>query len=185
MAQAMVVYVATQDGLITLSDPGGKGRWRQVGHTLQGRQVAAIRVASAMHLEVLTTAGALSSTDGGKTWAPLATLPPELQPVSGAQRVVLAGPHETWLEAQPDAHGQSHLLRSEDAGASWQPATLTDGDPLEGTVTVMVPASYHRDQAWAGTNAGHLLHTSDRGRTWQTIERQLPGIMGLAPVRFL
>lgn len=185
MAQAAVVYAATEDGLITFSDPGGRGRWRQVGHVLQGQQVTAIQVASAMHLEVLTAEGALNSTDGGRTWAPLATLPPELQPVSRPQRVVLAGTQETWLESQTDADGQARLLRSDDAGASWQPAPLADGNTLEGTVSVLVPASYHRDQAWAGTTAGHLLHTSDRGRSWQTVGRELPGILGLAPVRFV
>jgi ligand-binding sensor domain-containing protein len=70
MAEARIVYLATDDGLIQLANPGRSDRWREVGRALVGRPVHA--VAAAPHdplLAVARTADAVHrSTNGGISW---------------------------------------------------------------------------------------------------------------------
>lgn len=204
MAKAGIVYAGTTDGLVTYSDPGGTGRWRRVAQTLAGRPVRALLAADALTLLAVVERGALRSTDGGQSWstapddeaggllaladaqgAVVATAHGPAQwrgdrtPAPGAAALaMLAGKQETLLAAMD---GGASLLRSEDGGASWQPATV-DGE-LRGAVRALVPASYHMDIAWAGTDQGQLLRSDDRGRTWREVAREQAGILSLAVVR--
>jgi photosystem II stability/assembly factor-like uncharacterized protein len=73
------------------------------------------------------------------------------------------------------------LLRSADDGVSWQAAQVDT--PLNAEVSVIMPASYHMDTVWAGTTAGQLLRSDDRGRTWSEIAREAAAISSLAVVR--
>lgn len=75
------------------------------------------------------------------------------------------------------------FARSDNDGANWQIARV--GAPLAGSVTVIEPASYHIDTAWAGTTAGHLLRSDDRGRTWQPIAQEATAVRSLAVVRVM
>lgn len=199
MAKASLVYVGTTNGLITLSDPGGTGRWRQVGATLAGHAVSAVSAEDALTLLAVTPEGAHRSDDGGQTWAP-ATTPgaPAADPTVGplvataqgmarwtgahapqinaSALAMLSGNQEVLLAATPTG-----MQRSEDGGATWQPATVDSA--IDGTVQVIMPASYHMDQAWAGTSTGHLLRSADRGRTWQTVAQLADSILSLAIVR--
>ena len=72
-------------------------------------------------------------------------------------------------------------MRSEDGGASWERAAV-EGE-LAGVVTTIVPASYHMDYAWAGTDAGQLLRSDDRGRTWRAVATEPAAIRSIAVVR--
>jgi photosystem II stability/assembly factor-like uncharacterized protein len=199
MAKAGIVYVGTTNGLITLSDPGGTGRWRQVGTTLAGQAINAITAEDALSLLVETPNGAQRSDDGGQNWTP-ATPPgtPSADPAAGplvatAQGLARwTGAHAPQITASALAmlSGNEEVLlaataaglqRSDDGGATWQPAAVDPG--LNGTVNVIMPASYHMDQAWAGTSAGQLLRSADRGRTWQAIAQLPAAILSLAIVR--
>jgi photosystem II stability/assembly factor-like uncharacterized protein len=198
MAKAGIVYVGTTDGLITLSDPGGTGRWRQVGTALAGQPISAITAEDALTLLVQTPNGAQRSDDGGQSWAP-ATVPPgdaasgplvataqgmarwtgaHAPQIAASALAMLSGNQEILLAATPGG-----LLRSEDGGATWQAASVDSGPT--GVVQVIMPASYHMDQAWAGTSSGQLLRSVDRGRTWQTVAQLPAAILSLAVVRLV
>lgn len=205
MAKAGIVYVGTADGLATYSDPGGKGNWRRRWQTLEGQRILAILAVDDQTL-VVAPAGAapLFSGDGGQSWA--AASPGDAQrleqllgadgpllntahgpglwrgeqlPAPGAVALaLLAGKEEVLLAA---IAGGTALVRSEDGGSSWQEATVTGG--LRGGVTTIVPASYHMDYVWAGTDGGQLLRSDDRGRSWREVGVEPVGIHSLAVVR--
>jgi photosystem II stability/assembly factor-like uncharacterized protein len=304
MAKAGIIYAGTADGLVTLSDPGGIGRWRRVAHELCGHAVYALQAQNALELlAAVAGLGLQRTTDGGQTWQCLLdadvvavaahpTLPEQIlalisdgtvqrsnnrgatwhavwlpetprqaakliapydpqhlfmaqgnlvlasadagatwaqygaafasavtelvaapgleqrlfaaaegriyrtdvgaevnwQPVAlpgniPARRVALAvlpGKHPVLLTAAATA-AKFLLARSEDDGVSWQAAQVNE--PLNEEVTVIMPASYHMDTAWAGTTAGQLLRSDDRGRTWSAIAREAAAISSLAVVR--
>jgi photosystem II stability/assembly factor-like uncharacterized protein len=77
--------------------------------------------------------------------------------------------------------GGTMLFRSEDDGIHWQAAEVK----IEalGRVSVIVPASYHMDIAWAGTEIGQLLRSDDRGRSWELVAQEPVAIRSLAVVR--
>lgn len=58
---------------------------------------------------------------------------------------------------------------------AWEPhiASL----PWEGATTLLKPAGYHMDTAFAASAAGEVAISADRGRSWNLVRR------GLAPVR--
>lgn len=201
MAKAGIVYVGTDNGLVTFSDPGGIGRWRRVGHSLEGLSIRAILASEALILTVADASGATRRTeDGGQTWGPASAEDTELltallgaagplvataqglgqwrgdhAPAPGAKALaLLSGKQEVLIAA---IAGGTVLMRSEDGGASWEQATTSA--PLAGNVTIITPASYHMDMAWAGTDAGQLLRSDDRGRAWTVVAA------GEAPIRAL
>jgi photosystem II stability/assembly factor-like uncharacterized protein len=211
MAKAGIVYVGTDDGLATYSDPGATGRWRRVGHTLEGRAVRTIIAADgdegALAVIVgLASGDALSSGDGGQSWgaAPAAEAD-ALGALRSSTRPLIATAQgmAQWTGAHPPAPGAdalamlagkqetliaaiadgTTLLRSEDGGASWQ--QLTFSNPLQGAITVLAPSSYHMDICWAGTDAGQLLRSDDRGRTWAEVAREPVAIRALAVLRLV
>jgi photosystem II stability/assembly factor-like uncharacterized protein len=225
MAKAGLLYIGTDDGLITLSDPGGIGRWRRVGHTLRGWTVRVVLALDALHLLVVAGGGVQRSTNGGMQWQPVldgniralavdptnralvyaltaaddvlcsedggtiwqscAPSAPEDPLLPPRPQATLPGKPDTLLAAQQE--GETALLvRSDDGGATWEAARIASdkgGASLHGTVTVITRVGHHRDLAWAGTDAGQLLYTDDRGRTWQTIDRSLAPIRSLASAR--
>jgi photosystem II stability/assembly factor-like uncharacterized protein len=120
--------------------------------------------------------GRIYRMQAGSAWEALA-LPWEGFRMSGAL-AVLAGRPSVVLAAGSSSESQPMLVRSEDDGARWQAASVEL--PLSAVVTVLAPVSHHQDYAWAGTAAGRLLFSADRGRTWQQ-----PIAQHIAPVRSL
>jgi photosystem II stability/assembly factor-like uncharacterized protein len=209
MAKAGIVYVGTDDGLVTYSDPGATGRWRRVGHTLAGRGVQGIIAADGDEGALTVIVGladgdALMSGDGGQSWGPA----PEdeaaaLRDLRESDRPLIATAQgmAQWRGSKPPAPGAdalamlagkqetllaaiadgTTLLRSEDGGASWQPPTAVPA--LQGAVTVLAPSSYHMDICWAGTAEGQLLRSDDRGRTWLEVAREPAAIRALSVQR--
>jgi photosystem II stability/assembly factor-like uncharacterized protein len=206
MAKAAIVYVGTSEGLAIYSDPGGSGRWRRIGQSLEGRPVEALLATDALSLLVLSVGTVLSSSDGAQSWqaadaaaeAALLALragPEPLvatahgparwhggqNPAPGATALaMLSGKQEVLLAAR-DAG--TTLARSEDGGATWTPASITGA--LDGQVQTIAPASYHMDIAWAGSDAGQLLRSDDRGRSWQAVAHEQAAILSLAVVRLV
>jgi len=211
MAKAGIVYVGTDDGLVTYSDPGATGRWRRAGHTLAGRGVRGIIAADGDEGALAVTVGlsdgeALSSADGGQTWgAAPAAESDALRDLRENTRPLIATAQgmAQWTGEHPPAPGAdalamlagkqetliaaiadgTTLLRSEDGGASWQQPTFAA--PLQGAITVLAPSSYHMDICWAGTDAGQLLRSDDRGRSWGEVAREPTAIRALAVLRLI
>lgn len=180
MAKAGIVYVGTDNGIITLSDPGATGRWRQIGHALQGEPVQAILSDTALSLVVRTPQGYQRSMDGGQSWT-LTSLP--AIPAEPVVAVQLDGSPPAEVRASAAADGRRGLERSSDAGATWQPVVLPEG--VLPDVTVLVAAQYHRDVVWAGTAGGEVLVSNDRGRTWDLVKDGLAPVRSLAAVRLI
>jgi photosystem II stability/assembly factor-like uncharacterized protein len=186
------LFVGTTDGL-TIYHATRRNEWRQVDHALAGVAVRAIIAADAQTLLVAADGRPpQQSFDGGATWSDAAGLPPE--PI-GVQVATLHGPMPlayarlsgatayARLSGQPPAllgagADGSFLFRSEDDGIHWQAARIDDG--AIGRVTTIVPAADRRDTAWAGTEAGALLRTNDRGKSWQLVAREPAAILCLA-----
>jgi hypothetical protein len=189
-----LLYVGTSDGL-AIYRAAKRGDWRRVSQTLAGAAVRAIVAADALTLLVaIDGRPPQQSFDGGATWSDAAGTPPE--PI-GVQVATLHGPVSlayarlsgatayARLGGQPPvllgagADG-SFLFRSEDDGIHWQAARIDDG--ASGRVTTIVPAADQRDTAWAGTEAGALLRTADRGHSWQLVAHEPAAILCLAAV---
>jgi len=73
MAEARILYVATDDGLIQFANPGRSDRWREVGRALEHQLVRVVIAApNDPLLIVAATAGAVHRTmDGGFSWEPI------------------------------------------------------------------------------------------------------------------
>lgn len=73
MAEARILYVATDDGLIQFANPGRSDRWREVGRALEGQPVRVVVAApNDPLLIVAATADAVHrTTDGGFSWEPI------------------------------------------------------------------------------------------------------------------
>ncbi len=70
MAKAELVFIATADGIITLSNPGAIGRWLKAGHSLQSHPIAALW-ANPLDPTMLIASGPTTSwrsIDGGQQW---------------------------------------------------------------------------------------------------------------------
>jgi photosystem II stability/assembly factor-like uncharacterized protein len=193
-SKTSILFVGTSNGL-AIYRAAKRGEWRQVGQALAGAAVRAILAADAETLLVATD-GRLpqQSFDGGTTWSDAAGAPPE--PI-GAQVATLHGPLSlayarlSGATAYARLGGQlpvllgagadgSFLFRSEDDGIHWQAARIDEN--AIGRVTTIVPAADHRDAAWAGTEAGALLRTADRGHSWQLVAHEPTAILSLAAV---
>jgi photosystem II stability/assembly factor-like uncharacterized protein len=205
MAKAGIVYVGTADGVATYTDPGGQNRWRRAGRSLEGDAVLGMLAADHLTLVAATASGtALRSDDGGQSWraasgddaarlqafvaaeglvvntahGPAHWRNEQATPPGAVAMGLLAGKSEVLIAAIADG---TTLVRSEDGGATWQQADVVGG--LAGGVRTIVPASYHMDYAWAGTDAGQLLRSDDRGRTWREVAVEPAAINAIAVVR--
>jgi hypothetical protein len=89
---------------------------------------------------------------------------------SGAALAILAGKQPVLLVSLEDGG----VGRSDD-GAAW--TTVESDVDWSGDVTTIAAVRYHMDMAFAGTGVGQLMHSADRGRTWQMLKQ------GLAPIR--
>jgi hypothetical protein len=179
-----MLFVGTSDGL-AIYHAARRNEWRRVSQALAGATVRAIIAADAQTLLVAADGRPpQQSFDGGLTWSDAAGLPPE--PI-GMQVATLHGPMPlayarlsgatayARLSGQPPAllgagADGSFLFRSEDDGIHWQAARIDDG------------TADHRDAGWAGTEAGALLHTADRGNSWQLVAREPAAILCMVAV---
>lgn len=116
----------------------------------------------------------LISHDAGATWAAGSSV----APFASSDAATLPGREPVLLRVAPHA-----IERSSDTGATWQ-ATETDV-PWAGDLAVVVAAGYHMDTAFAGSAGGHVAISSDRGRTWRIIARDLPEVTSIAAARLV
>lgn len=210
MAKAGLLFVGTDDGVLIFSDPGASGRWLKIGHELQGMHALAVwpLIENPQVVLVGGPGGLWRSSDGGQSWLQIFTSgvsalqgpreQPELVEAFGEggwQRSEDAG--RTWAALDRadvprplavtlpgnapvaiEARGAA-LARSEDGGAAWQVVE----PPLAAEVSALAVARYHMDTAYAGSAAGELAVSTDRGRTWQILKRDLPPIRSIVATR--
>jgi photosystem II stability/assembly factor-like uncharacterized protein len=188
-----ILLLGTADGLVMYS--AVDVTVQRVGHVLRGQAIEAISALDDETFVVgITGGGALQSFDGGVSWlpAPQAPEPIGLHAATRAGAAPLANPRlmgataYAYLAGKPRVllgagAGGSMLFRSDDNGIHWEPAALPG--PF-GRVTCITPDALHAQTAWVGTADGHLLVTSDAGRSWRIAARDISPIfciVSLAP----
>jgi hypothetical protein len=144
MAKAELVFIATADGVWTLSNPGGIGRWLKAGHALQSHPITAIW-ANPLDPTMLIASGATTSwrsTDGGQQWDQI-SMPPIHQFIASRT-----------TPARIVAYDDALAYISPDAGMTWH---------ILGNATQI---SAGGDTIWYGDTTTSQL-SSDGGLTWQ------------------
>lgn len=168
---AQRVLVGLTQGGVWVSSDGGM-QWDALGAGLPAGIVNIAASPNRPNTLFAVADGGVWQTGEGALWATLAS---PLSATSGAL-ALLPGANEALLVASSEG-----IARSVDDGDSWQVAA--SDEPFAAPVTVIAPATYHIDTAWAGTADGRLLLSDDRGRSWRTIARDLASIHALAAVR--
>ncbi len=171
----MNVWVVGNDGTILTTTDGGAWRSQDAGTS---HHLAGVAFADADHgwIVGLTRESAIiiATTDGGRHWQ-TQLAPPQIRLFA----VACIGRDLVWAAGdRGDLDGL--ILASSDGGASWQEQLAPVGrrvrdiafaDALRGWATTV-----DGDDGWAG----HLLHTTDGGRSWQSRKRVEMRIEGIA-----
>ncbi len=178
MAKANLLFVGTDDGLVLFSQPGATGRWLRVGHVLRATRVDAVWADAddPTQLGVSTADGqTLRSQDSGDSWADSQEALPRADALPPGVLARLPGNTPIYLGLRDGT-----IARGETPDA----AEPTESDtPWQGALTLVQPANYHIDTAFAGTDAGQIMVSTDRGRRWQQIRADLPPIRSIAAAR--
>lgn len=199
-----MLYLSTTEGVFRLNSETGivarLGPHPSSGR-VSGTSVEAIAAAGEVLLAAVTPdygvpmrsplrpqshRGLVRSTDGGKSWAPVA------DGLAGAQVTALAAAGAAFVAGIDPAE----LLVSRDGGATWsqgQPLREMPGydrwsypiAPHTPHVMVITPHPTQVDVCYAGIEVGGIVRSDDGGRTWRVIGEQQgasvhPDIHGLA-----
>jgi hypothetical protein len=170
--EARQLYLAQADGVWASADAGAT--WARFGAQVpEGVQALAAHPTKPRQLYTIA-AGRLYACHGAtERWQTDASAPPIEPPLAllaGRQPVLLAG-----------ANGE--IARGDEIDTSWTTAALDGG--WGGAISVIAPAGYHIDTAFAGSAAGQLAASTDRGRTWQLLKQDLPPIRSIATARLV
>jgi hypothetical protein len=179
MAESILLYASTDDGLVILSRPGTSKEWLPPRHVLTGQPVLASAATTGPPIQVVAQIGGATprtqvSMTGGRTWeaAPsdgtaLPTLPADSAPPAITQPLAIpatkAGMAPVLLAVADGA-----LQRSEDEGASWQNALPAVTPPP--VVSALTTDQVRRERVYAGTLDGRVYTSADRGKTWTALE---------------
>lgn len=156
------LYAIGQNGKIHFSQ-NGTSLWIPVYGAIQKYLPYSILEISNQELIALCEAQALRSTDHGQSWEPM-------PPLKNFQEVIL---HDQTLFAT-----SNRLMRSDDHGQHWK--TVLHHDDMNGSLKVlndqliMVFNGYPRDAKHPQFKCALLYHSTDRGKTWQRMESNLP-----------
>ena len=167
---ARQLYLAQADGIWVSSDAGAT--WARFGEqVLDGVHALAAHPTRPGRLYAVA-ASALYSCDGtAGRWQHDMSAPAVDRPLA-----ILAGQQPVLL-----ANASGEIVRGDEISASWTTAALDGG--WGSAITVIVPVGYHIDTAFAGSAAGRLATSADRGRTWQLLKQDLPPIRSVAAAR--
>jgi photosystem II stability/assembly factor-like uncharacterized protein len=166
------LYLGLTDGVWTSADDAPS--WTRYGQGLTGPvQGLAAAPGRPGLLYAIASGGLYACAGAARRWERLAAAP---QPAADAL-AVLAGKDPTLLLVQ----AAGAIGRSDDDGATW--ATVGADVDWGGELTIIQPASYHMDTAFAGSLGGRLASSTDRGRTWQMLKQDLPPVRSIAAAR--
>jgi photosystem II stability/assembly factor-like uncharacterized protein len=163
------LYLGAADGVWMSEDAGDT--WARYGDQAPVAVTGLAAAPAQAGLYAIAGAGVYHCSGAGERWERLVSAPD----AAGAP-IVLAGKAPVLLVAQADGG----IGRSDDGGATW---TAASGEGAGGQIGVIAPASYHIDTAFAGSVDGVLSGSSDRGRTWEVVKRDLPPIRAVAAAR--
>lgn len=171
MAQAQLLYIGTEQGVVLLSNPGRIDRWISVGIELADQAITAVRCQAdaPMQATIWSADQAWQTKDGGQSWQ---ALEPRPNLIESSQSIELSGQPPATIRIASDPN---HLERSSD-GENWQ--SLAIGQL--GEWSCLISVAYQIDSIYAATNAGQVWVSSDRGRTWALLKQQLAPITSLA-----
>lgn len=165
MAKAGLIFVATDDGIVTLSDPGGSGRYRRIGHALTGTICSAVLARDALHLLAVTTRdGVQASSDSGMHW----------NPVLAAEIVDIAAPRSDPSRVFA-VTAEGDLYRSTDGGMTWEPANVPAA-----TSPLPTPLVHCSDSAAYLVLDDQVYTAAPPSDEWQPLGTPLTGIRGIA-----
>lgn len=179
MAESILLYVSTDDGLVILSKPGTSKEWLPPRRALQGEPIAAAAAVPGPPIQVVAArrgapAEIRVSANGGRTWDPapagadpFAVLPTDPAPPTIAAPLVIPAMKQGIAPVHLIV-AEGDLQRSEDDGATWSVVTLDPAAPSP--VTALAPDPERRERVYAGTQAGQIYTSADRGKTWTRLE---------------
>lgn len=175
MAQAQLMYVGTAEGLVIVSNPGRTDRWLTVGNELAGESILALACEAEAPMRAVAAAagGAYLTTDGGQQWAAYEGAAPPAP--ASAYEFPAQPPARLRIAGEPPA-----LERAGEDGAWADPPFAGAGAPA-----VIAAPAYHPDTAYVGTAGGEIWRSTDRGRSWTRIKRDLPPVQAIALGRLL
>jgi photosystem II stability/assembly factor-like uncharacterized protein len=179
MAESILLYVSTDDGLIILSKPGTSKEWLPPRRALPGEPIGAAAAVPGPPIQVFavrrdTGTDFLMSTNGGRTWSPapasadpFALIPSDSVPPTIAAPLVIPAMKQGVTPVQLIV-AEGDLQRSEDEGSTW---SIVVPDPAAPSpVTALAPDPERRERIYAGTQAGQIYTSADRGKTWARVE---------------
>ena len=179
MAESILLYVSTDDGLIILSKPGTSKEWLPPRRALQGEPIAYAIALPGPPIQLLAVRPGeppepLLSTNGGRTWEPT---PPEM----AAGAVFFTDPNPPSLNAvlqlpamKPELPpvllivADGVIQRRQGDEADWSVVAPDPAAPSP--VTALVPDPERRERVYAGTQAGQIYTSADRGKTWTRLD---------------
>ena len=149
MAKAELIYLATQSGLVTLSNPGGIGRWLKAGTSMQAQPLCCVWSNPQDPTHVICGDGhqLWQSHDGAQQWQPMA---------GPACRVLCAS--RTSPNRILAGDGVSAWL-SHDAGVTWHALGHAQHVGMAG------------ETLWYDQ-----MQSSDGGQRWQTISATIAAL---------
>lgn len=182
MAEAILLYASTGDGLFILSKPGTSKEWLPPRHALAGQAVRASQALPGPPIQVTAALAGdprtfVTSMNGGRTWDETPA-PDDFVVDASAPLLIPAMKSDVppvLLEVR-----EGTLYRSED-GTGAAAAPVPNAPP---GVRALTPDPLRRERLYAGTGAGAIYTSADRGKTWTPLEvAPLPAIHHLAVLR--
>lgn len=126
----------------------------------------------------------LKSTDGGLNWVEL-----PLPGASASTSLIIRSMHwfsstEGIILGSEDLIGQhNHIYKSLDGGQTWNKTELPQGiAPFFGKISNLVMTFNGNNGLIAGAS-GNVLHSTDRGGSWSTLNEGLPDIQDISSVQ--
>lgn len=174
-----LLFVGTNAGLMIFRSVGRGGSWQTTA--LSGVINAVVATDADTLVVTIAGAGAQQSFDGGENWMPsneAAPAPIGTQVMTRNGAVPLANPRLSGATAYARLPGKSPtllgagaggalLFRSSDDGIHWEPARM---DSSVGRIVAIAPDAIGNGTAWAGSENGTLLRSTDYGQSWQVID---------------
>ena len=177
------LYACVEQGALLKSDDAG-ATWRVLHGVDEDVHFLSVDPRDADALYISGGMGCYSSTDGGKNWRhvttrsdPIGGYPDTLvrspaQPQHMFLGVARVGPGEWRVTRRSD----TRLCRSLDGGQTWETPATFPRDLVAAIEALALEDCSESMVLFAGTTAGEILASEDRGSTGKTIAR------GLAPI---